>query len=195
MKQWTSGASLRTVAGDAAEFAPAIDPASGSIYWVSTRTGISVWSKGKPQLRADAAARFQAVARLDMEERAEERLCRAALRRTAAVARGGAAAFGTQQSDGIGTGRARGVGDGMGRGARRSIEGGERSSEYGSGSGSGSGLELVPAGAGRGGAPPASTADVVAQIRSDPALLSQLAAALGLPEPQQGDVGGFGIGY
>lgn len=191
VKQWHAAHGLRNLAEEAAEFAPAIDPASGAVYWVSSRTGASVWSKGKPQLRADSAARFQAVARLDMEERAEERLCRAALRRTAAVARAGAQALGLPmgQEAGGGDGQ-RGRGYGHGHGA---LEEGEHTH-----SGSGDSMALVPSGGGRGG-PPATSADVVAQIKQDPQLLAQLAAALGLPQPPpaplHAESGGMGASH
>ena len=159
----------------AAEWVPAIDPASGEAYYSSSLTGASVWEKGAPQLQAEAALRRAVVAALDTEARSQEAQYRSGLRRARDHAerlrrrRGG-------PSD-----RAGGAREGAGAGA--------------DGAGSGAGT-ADSQGASLG----AVTAESVARaLAGDDALVRALAQRLGLPvpapAPQQAGVGaGVGAG-
>ncbi|KAA0166186.1 hypothetical protein FNF28_03233 [Cafeteria roenbergensis] len=172
---WGALGAREAVAQAAAEWVPAIDPASGEAYYSSSLTGASVWEKGAPQLQAEAALRRAVVAALDTEARSQEAQYRSGLRRARDHAerlrrrRGG-------PSD-----RAGGAREGAGAGA--------------DGAGSGAGT-ADSQGASLG----AVTAESVARaLAGDDALVRALAQRLGLPvpapAPQQAGVGaGVGAG-
>jgi hypothetical protein len=84
---WGSLQDRQLGAQAAAEWVPAVDPASGDVYWSSALTGASVWEKGAPQLQGEAALRRAAVAFLDTETRSQEAMFRQALRRARRQAR------------------------------------------------------------------------------------------------------------
>jgi len=161
---WAALSDRQAAITAAAEWVPAVDPASGDTYFSSALTGASVWEKGAPQLQAEAALRRSVVALVDTDVRSEEALYRSGLRRALA------------QSERLRR-RAGGPADSPGEDDSGEEDDGESSERKRGGARRGRGQD--------GGAITAES--VAAALATDDGLLRALAKRLGLPEPAGGD--------